>query len=294
MSRKGFFHLSIAFFYISTLVPLVQAQENYKFSDVITVINVGEGDSILLQSLGKTALIDAGNLKSAPKILSVLAKYNVRKIDCLIFTHPHPDHIGGGFGLISHLEISEIFDNGENLTAVLKKDPLSRWYQELFRDQLKAKSLNQGNELKLGNFTLSVIWPPKNGYVEDWNSNSLVILLEKEKLHLLLMGDANLATEKKLLDNTFNPFFMKLKEVDIIKAGHHAAADTASEDFINFVKPKITIVSVDQNNINGYPSDKTLISYARTSSKIFRTDICNDITINFSGPSNYKVNSGCP
>ncbi len=280
----------IFLFSILIFSSIVQAQENH---NAITIIDVGEGDSILLQSSGKTALIDTGNLKSAPKILAVLAKSKIKKIDYLIFTHPHPDHIGGGFGLISHLEISEVFDNGEDLTAVLKKDPTVRWYQELFRDQLKAKSLNQGAELKLGDFSLSVIWPPKNGYIEDWNSNSLVILVQKKEFRLLLMGDANLATEKKLLNNIYNPFLEKLKNVDLIKAGHHAAVDTADNDFINFIKPKITLVSVNSNNINNYPSSKTLDRYLQIPSKIFRTDLCDNININFSNSNTYQVSAKC-
>jgi len=266
---KRFLTLILVLFIFSFLSPLASSNETGR----IHFINVGEGDSILLETQGKAALIDTGNLISGPRVVEYLKEKGIEKLNYLIITHPHPDHIGGVFFILPLLKVEEIYDNGQALGEVRKTCAIYRWYEDLVRKRKNYAVLLSGDSLTLGNLTLEVLWPPETPSSSDFNAFSMVMMVRGDGFCCLLTGDLTNSGERELLKKG-----MRLK-ADVLKVGHHGAEDATSEKFLKAVSPKIAVISVDEDNYWGYPSGKVLERLKKAGVKIYRTDRDGDIVL---------------
>jgi len=256
-------------------------EENLK----IHFINAGEGDSILIQTPErKNILIDTGNLITGIKVYKYLINNKVDTIHHLILTHPHPDHIGGVFAIAQLLKIKSIYDNGEYLNDIAEKQDIYRWYRDLIRKDRRYKKLSKGKVIKIGSVKLKVLWPSRKMY-EDWNANSLVMMLQYGSFKCLFMGDATVKTESELLLQ-----YRDLK-ADVLKAGHHGAGDTGSTAFINKVKPEVVIISINKNNRRGYPAGDVITSYKKSGAKVYTTYNDGSIIISVKKNSTYVIDT---
>jgi len=249
----------------------------------IHFLDVGEGDSILIEAPnGEKALIDAGNLITGSKVVKYLNKKNIYDLDHLIFTHPHLDHIGGAFFILQMIEVKNIYDNGEDLLALTKGSDIYRWYGDLVRKSNKYSVLEAGDSLLLGEVKLKVLWPPKPLIFSDFNTNSLVIVVEYKTFRCLLTGDLTIPGEKELLKD-------KNLEADILKIGHHGFADANSEEFLKAVSPKISVISVNKDNIRGYPSSEVIERLRKIGSEVYRTDKNGNIVVSIEDDGGLSV-----
>jgi len=244
----------------------------------IHFIDVGEGDSVLIEAPnGETALIDAGNFITGSKVVRYLNNKNIYDLDHLIFTHPHLDHIGGAFFVLQMIEVKNIYDNGEDLFALARRSDTYRWYDDLARKSNKYSVLEAGDSLALGEVKLKVLWPPKPLIFSDFNTNSLVIVIEYRTFSCLLTGDLTSPAEAELLKKE-----SRLR-ANVLKVGHHGSADANSEEFLKAVLPKISVISVNKDNIRGYPSKEVIQRLGEIGSEVYRTDINGDIIIETEG-----------
>jgi competence protein ComEC len=249
----------------------------------LSFTDVGEGDCLLIESDGQSALIDTGNLRTGPGIIPKLKKSNIEKIASLILTHPHLDHIGGVFALISLMPVLSIYDNGEDLKLEQQTDDSYRWYAEAVRNNLKYKALKRDDVINIGKANLTVLWPPSPKPASSWNSNSLVIMLRFGKFSALLMGDGNIETEKLLINSD------QSIKANVLKAGHHGAGDTASPEFIKAVSPGLVVISIDRNNIRKYPSIETLERYKKRGARIINTSQSGEVVLEVSEDGRFSV-----
>ena len=244
----------------------------------IHFIDVGEGDSILIEAPnGETALIDAGNLITGSKVVRYLSNNNIYDLDHFILTHPHLDHIGGTFYILQMIKVKNIYGNGEDLLALTKRSDVYRWYDDLVRKSNKYSVLEAGDSLALGEVKLKVLWPSKPFVFSDFNANSLVIVVEYRTLACLLTGDLTAPAEAELLKKESH------LGASILKVGHHGSADASSKEFLKAVLPKISVISVNKDNIRGYPSGEVIQRLEKISSEVYRTDINGDIIIQTEG-----------
>lgn len=239
-----------------------------KLSTQIYFLDVGEGAATLIDSaeLGRI-LVDTGNPGS--NIVTKIHNLGYDSIDTLILTHPHPDHIGGAYGVVEFLKPRSIHDNGEILN---ENRPEERWYINNIRQSKKYQKLKAGDIFE-GKYTRLEILSPTS-LDPDWNTNSLIIKFTVHGKTTLLMADGNFATEKKLLKAN-----MDIK-ADILQVGHHGAKDASSPEFLKVVAPKFAVISVNAENINGYPSKDVIQNVKKTGAKTFLT--FEDGTISFS------------
>ena len=220
----------------------------YFNKDFIKILDVGQGDSILIHSKGKTALIDTGGKLSYDKKTSeTITKYTtipllkslgIKKINYLLLTHGDQDHVGEFFYLNNHFKISEVYLNlGQ--TSLLE--------EQIIKERPDTKRIKEGQNLILGNFSLFQL----NKSWKEENTSSAVYYFYHSNLTGLLMGDATTQTENFLIEN------YNLK-VDILKVGHHGSNTSTSNNFLKETSPSLAIISVGENNNYNHPSPEVL------------------------------------
>lgn len=241
----------------------------------ILFFNVGQADSQLIICNGKTMLIDAGNAKDGEKIVEGLKALGISKIDYVIGTHVHEDHIGGMSYIIDSFDVENFYlpYNTTNTTSYYKKLLTSLTNKEL--------SINEaivGDKIELGNANCEIM-SVDNSEPENANLSSIVIQICYGNQKYLFMGDAESENEKA----------RSWEDVDVLKVGHHGSNSSSSEKFLKQVLPEIAIISVGENNTYGLPKDKIIDRINRMGTKIYRTDDDGTIQIISDGNTNEVV-----
>ena len=170
--------------------------------------------------------------------------------------------------------MDKIFDNGEPIIAGAQDSDFLRWYNDKIRTSPSYKVLRRGDEISFDRVVVSVLSPTPS-LTSDWNTNSIVMRIEYGKFSALLMGDGNTSTEEFLKSRE------KSLKATILKVGHHGASDTGSFEFIKSVSPAIALVSVNKNNIRGYPSAEVIHRFLEAHAQIIKTS--DEGTISFCG-----------
>jgi competence protein ComEC len=254
---------------------------NYKDTDlVVHFIDVGQGDSILVQINNKNLLIDGGPNTSATKVNNYLSKQNVKKLDYIVATHPHEDHIGGLSDVIKKFEIGIFYSPKITTNA----DTFENMIKSLRNKKQKITIAKQGEFLELGNPIKAEILSPTLDKYDDLNNYSVIIKLSYNKLNFLFMGDAEKLIENNLIKNNIN------LQSDIIKIAHHGSNSSSSAEFLNIVSPTYAIISCGKNNEYGHPHKDIINELNRRHLNIYRTDRNGDIVFIFDG-NNLKIKS---
>ena len=247
----------------------------------VTFIDVGEGDSCLIQTpQGKNILIDGGRYQAGKdSLLPLLRRKGINKIHTLVATHPDSDHIGGLLVVLdSNIRIGEVLDCGKAHTTATYRNFLNKIEQRKstkYSQPRAGQTLNWGKEIKV-----RVLSPPHL----RWNSNdcSIVIKLTYGKVSFLFTGDAAEEAEKEMVSR----FSTKMKST-ILKVGHHGSRSSSSYDFLRSVRPEIAIISVGKNPY-GHPTKEVLDRLTRLGIKVYRTDLKGNITITTNG-EDYRI-----
>ena len=230
----------------------------------LLLLNVGEGASQLLMTEDRHAcLIDTGNPISGTRILRLLQSENINELECIIITHPHPDHMGGIFTILGLMKVKRIYDNGQPIQGRPNCDIL-RWYDNFVRKRKNYSFLRAGDTLKLSKLVeISCLWPERGKpFSRNWNENSLVLMIHLGEKRVLIMGDATKKVEAELLSTS------RIGPVDGLVVGHHGAGDATGNKFLASANPKWAYISVDRDNIRGYPSDDTLMRLKRAGIRV--------------------------
>ncbi|MBI5975767.1 DNA internalization-related competence protein ComEC/Rec2 [Staphylococcus canis] len=252
-------------------------------NDRMTMIDVGQGDSILFESrTGQTLMIDTGgqveggsfrknNSNIAEKrIIPLLKKRGVKTLDYLVLTHDHQDHIGELMHLTQYAEIKNVIINPnrfnqEKLAEVIKLADVEGFHIQSY---LNLK------EIKIGQLRFQFL----NGDVKNSdnpNEHSIVTLATFNSYHILLMGDATDANEALLLKRYQFP------EIDILKVGHHGSKTSSSAPFLNSVHPKIALISAGKHNMYHLPHPDIIKRLQEMQIKTYNTADNHHISIDF-------------
>ncbi len=233
----------------------------------VTFLDVGEGEAIYIETpRGDRILIDTGNPITGFRVAEFLRKRGVAFLTALFITHPHPDHMGGVFHILPAFKVGRIYDNGQPIPERPGCD-IYRWYGEAVRGREGYRVVKRGDTFLYGNVVIEVLWP-EGPLSSDWNENSLVLKLTYGKVSLLFMGDANKEVERALLERDDDV------RADVLKVGHHGFNDATSKEFLKSVAPDFAVISINRENVRGYPHPevlkrldtyrvKTLITYAK-------------------------------
>lgn len=227
----------------------------------IYALDVGQSDATLVTTGGKTLLIDSGTATSREALLQELSCYGVEKIDVLLLTHPHEDHIGNARYLVEYFEVGEV------LLPPAQSDELA--WQLLLQSVGKAASvLEAGDTFSLGLAEFEVLSARVAHDSEDENDASVVLRGVFGNQVLLFMGDAGAATEQALLD-TYGEAYL---DCDYLKVGHHGSKSATSMDFLLATTPVAASISCGAGNIYGFPHEEVLERLAALGTTVARTD----------------------
>jgi competence protein ComEC len=265
--------LLFVFFFILTFPCTSLAASN---SLEMHFIDVGQGDCAFVQlPSGSNILIDTGSPASAPAVVKYLRSLKIEKIDHLILTHPHDDHMGGIFSITDDLKIGRFYDNGlSNFDSTLYGD-----YLKIVRDDMDRYEILQANEsLFIDKVTLDVMSPllPPTG---NLNNDSIVIKLTYGNIKILFSGDLGILGERRLLNIDAD-----LKS-QILKIGHHGENDSTSAQFLQKVNPEIAVISVSRINKYARPHQQVLKRLKDAGVKTYRSDVHGNIVFITDGNS---------
>lgn len=265
--NKLILYLFFSILLIHYLVPY------FDKSDYIKMIDVGQGDCILIHSNNKNILMDTGGVSVYNKsgnifyntINPVLKKEGIKKLDYLIISHGDKDHIGEAKTIIDKFKVNNIYINNNKINS-LEKEIITT----------KTKISKEGTIIRLGDFTLIQL----NEDMIDENDSSSIYLLKYNNIKVLLTGDASIKSESNLL-NKYN-----LGKIDILKLGHHGSNTSTSSKLLEEIKPDVCLISVGENNKFNHPSKEVLERIK--DKKIYRTDLNGTIEINLN-KHKYKI-----
>jgi competence protein ComEC len=245
----------------------------------VTVLDVGQGDAILIQTpAGHNILVDGG--PSGERIAQALGRAlpaSERRIDLMVLTHAQDDHVSG------LVEVLQRYDVGAALAGPLEGEIASyrAWRAELARTGVTLFTPRAGQQIDLGDGArIEVLWPEQTllrGTEDDFNNNSIVLRLVYNDVSFLLTGDLAADGEQALLDTPAD------LHATVLKVGHHGSDGSTTDAFLDAVDPALAVISVGAENTYGHPSPSTRLRLA--SVPLLRTDENGDVRLETDGTS---------
>jgi competence protein ComEC len=227
----------------------------------IYFIDVGQADCILLEQNGKFMLIDAGNNDDGDLVVNYLKEKGVQKLDYIIATHAHEDHIGGMDNVINSFDEDKIlFPKSISTTKTFEDFVIA-----VKNKNKKLYSPKSGESFTFANSKFEVLAPNADNY-EDVNNYSIVIRLTYKENSFLFTGDAEKISEQEILNKGY-----AIKS-DLIKIGHHGSSSSTSDKFLKKVNPDYAVICVGKDNSYNLPKKSVMDRLKKHGVKVYRTD----------------------
>jgi competence protein ComEC len=238
----------------------------------IHFIDVGQGDSILIQQGDRFMLIDAGDNQYEQTVVNYLKQNNVSKLDYVIGTHPHADHIGGLDAVINAFDVEKIIMPGIIHTTKTFEDVIVA----IKNKGLKITTPNAGDTYTLGNAKFTIVAPNSSSY-DNLNNYSVVLNLKHGSNSFLFTGDAEDVSENEILNKNYDI------KADVLKVGHHGSNTSTSAEFLKAVNPKYAVIQVEKDNKYGHPHAEVIERLQQYNIEIYRNDLNGTIIANSDG-----------
>jgi competence protein ComEC len=278
LKKASCFVISLLLLTVFARTGIQDTADNTAFTGSLTVhfIDVGQGDSILIESPSKNVLIDGGSRDSG--VLEYLQENDIVHLDLVIGTHPHDDHIGGLTAVLGSIPVTEIYDPGIPYTTKTFEDYMS----VIDEKNIKFTTARAGMGYDLGGGSVMEIINPAKISDISINNASIVVRITYGSVSFLLTGDAGPEAESSIIQRGYD-----LKS-DILKAGHHGSNNSSKRYFLDAVDPETAIISCGRDNPYGYPHDETLQRLTESDIDIYRTDLLGTIIVETDGQT-YRI-----
>ncbi|MDT8900017.1 ComEC/Rec2 family competence protein [Anaeroselena agilis] len=240
---------------------------------VVNVIDVGQGDAILIRTPRHVTLIDSGDVPARDKLVAYIKKQGVTTIDTFIVTHPHADHIGGAVAILDNFAVKQVYDSGQTTTSALYRQYLTT----VRKKNIPFALLAAGQEVDIGGAALKILNPPVPPIAGDagLNNNSIVARLIYGNFAMLLAGDAEREAEAAMVKK-YGAAGLKSQ---VLKSGHHGSRTSSSPAFMKAVAPEAAVISVGAGNEYHHPHPSILKRYGDQKLKLYRTDTDGTVTV---------------
>ena len=240
----------------------------------IYFFDVGQADSILITHNNENILIDAGTNEMGTTVVKKLQDLGITKLNYVIGTHPHEDHIGGLDDVIQNFEIEHIY--------MPKVQTNTKTFEEVLDavidKGMKIETPNVGDGFAIGEVNCEIMQCGTGTKEEQENLNlsSIVLRATYKEQSYLFMGDSEKENEQA----------RKWEKSNVLKVGHHGSSTSTNEEFLKQVSPQIAIISVGKDNNYGHPSDEIIKRLEQEGISIYRTDEKGTIVITSDGKQN--------
>jgi competence protein ComEC len=235
----------------------------------VTFLDVGQGDSVLLETPSARVLVDQGPPEA--NVAGQLARMGVRSLSALVLTHPQRDHVGGAADVVRQLRVGAVLDPGLAITGPEREEAVAAARER----RVPVRIVRTGSEFKVGGLVLRVLWPPDPGAPsEDPNFNAVVLVATYGETDVFLSADAESDVTARL----------PLGEVEVMKVAHHGSADPGLDDELRVLRPQVAVISCGRNNDYGHPRAETLAALAGSPGlAVFRTDTDGRVVVESDG-----------
>jgi len=236
--------------------------------------DVGEAEAICLQTPGgQSILIDGGSppyttedgeTVQSREVLPLLKKYGIERLDTVIISHAHADHVGGLADVLSELPVAAVYDSGRSHES----DVEYRHCIEVVKSKkIDYRQVHDGEVLRWGNDLAAELFIPPDGRFDNLNNNSIIVKITYRSASLLLTGDAQKDEEEWAV----RKYGDRLRSA-VLKVSHHGSGTSSSRLFLNTVRPRIAVISCGFDTPFGHPHAQTLYALRKRGIKIYRTD----------------------
>lgn len=234
-------------------------------------IDVGQGDSVFIQAPdGTTALIDGGPNNGLA--YQYLLRHGINRIDTLIVSHPHADHIGGLIEIIQNIPVNSVWTSG----AVHYTPIFEQFVDVIAEAKIPYREVPQGHSIPLGSLHFEVLH--SDAAAAELNDGSLVVKLVYNHVAFLFMGDAEASSEEMMIRN-----LPEQLDATVLKIGHHGSYTSSTPAFIAAVSPEIAVYSAGAGNLYGHPHQETLDILQHAQVVVYGTDIYGSVVVSTDG-----------
>lgn len=231
------------------------------------MINVGQGDSFLFVQGDETALVDCGPQSAGDDVVNYLDKLGIEELDLVIITHPHEDHMGGLYQVLTNKKVDRIV-----MPKVKQGLVVSQWYLKDIR-QIKTSRIpvtypNLNDVFEIGSSKFKLVGMMTSREVKDDNINnySLVFKVSFGNMDVLMTGDAEKELEEKLVKSGADI------DAEILKIAHHGSKTSSTDEFLDAVNPDYAFISAKKGNDFKHPHKDTMDKLEERRIVLFRTD----------------------
>lgn len=260
--------------------PTVDGGKDAPFS--LTMLDVGQGLSVLVQADGEYLLYDGGGRGASSYVVAYLQQHGVTELQWLVASHYDEDHISGLVGALHTTPVEQ---------ALMPDYTTDTQIYQSLQNVLEEKSVPvvypaQGDIFSLGNAEIQIVGPPNYGYDSD-NSNSLCLRIEYGDFRCLLTGDAEQDAERDMAASWQD------LSCDVYVVGHHGSSSSTSEELLEAASPRYAFLSVGAGNAYGHPTEQTMTALQQHGVALYRTDTQGEVTVYSDGENCWFSTSPC-
>lgn len=243
-------------------------------------MDVGQGDSEFIELPdGKTILIDASTRSAGETVVQNITDLGYDKIDVVVATHPHEDHIGGLPDVIDAFDIGQMYmSNGVTNTKIFET-----LLDKIENNNIPVAIPEAGETLLDGEGYIYTCLGPLGSHYDELNDYSIITRLDVGTSSFLFTGDSEALCEQEMIDAGMD------LDVDVLKVGHHGSSTSTSDTFLEAVSPTIAVISCSAGNDYGHPHTETLEKLERVQCTVLRTDQNGAISISTNGKTGYSL-----
>ena len=252
-----------------------QADDDGSMPVKVHFFDVGQGDCTLISANGKNILIDAGENDQAERVVNHLKDQNIDKIDILIGTHPHSDHIGGMDAVVNQFSVGEIILPKLSDTQT----PTTKTYLDLLTavadKGVKVRRATPGDTIDIGGGKLEILGPLSE--YTDLNNMSVVSRFVYQNASFWIAGDCSKEAEADLLAQG------KVTQTNVYKVSHHGSSTASSQKFLDQLQPDYCVISLGADNSYGHPHKEVMNRLNKMNTTVYRTDLNGTVTAQTDG-----------
>lgn len=239
-------------------------------------IDVGQGDCALICTPDCCVLIDCGEYDSFGKVDRYLTTLGIKRIDLMIMSHAHSDHMGCMYRVAEKYETGSVMMPRTDEAYIPQSGPYTRLTETINAKDIPVIFAEQGKTLNVGENAMIEVIAPVREY-DDLNNGSAVIRFTYENVRFLFCGDIEKDAEQDILDSGADV------SADVIKVPHHGSGTSSTRKFVNAVSPRYAVFCAGENNDFGHPHANIVTLYRNIGAQIFRTDMNGNIVFSTDG-----------